>query len=108
MGARFSAPVQTGPEAHPAYFTMGTGSFPGIKRPGRGVDHPPQSSAKGKERIELHIYSPSEPSWPVLGWTLRLSLPLPGVHIKWENNVIELVSISSRGAHFGPGVAQSL
>jgi hypothetical protein len=28
-GARFSAPVQTGPEAHPASCTMGTGSFPG-------------------------------------------------------------------------------
>ena len=28
-GARFSAPVQTGLEAHPASRTMGTGSFPG-------------------------------------------------------------------------------
>jgi hypothetical protein len=28
-GARFSAPVQTGPGAHPASCTMGTGSFPG-------------------------------------------------------------------------------
>jgi hypothetical protein len=27
VGARFSAPVQTGPEAHPASCTMGTGSF---------------------------------------------------------------------------------
>jgi len=34
--ARFSAPVQTGPEAHPASCTMGTGSFPGVKS-GRGV-----------------------------------------------------------------------
>ena len=34
--ARFSAPVQTGPGAHPASCTMGTGSFPGIKN-GRGV-----------------------------------------------------------------------
>ena len=34
--ARFSATVQTGPEAHPASCTMGTGSFPGVKvRPGR-------------------------------------------------------------------------
>ena len=33
---RFSAPVQTGPGAHPASCTMGTGSFPGVKR-GRGV-----------------------------------------------------------------------
>jgi hypothetical protein len=39
--ARFSSPIQTGPEAHPASYTMGTGSFPGLKRPGRGVDHPP-------------------------------------------------------------------
>jgi hypothetical protein len=29
--ARFSAPVQTGPEAHPASCTIGTGSFPGVK-----------------------------------------------------------------------------
>jgi hypothetical protein len=38
--ARFSAPLQTGPGAHPASYTMGSGSFPGVKRPGRGVDHP--------------------------------------------------------------------
>ena len=36
MRARFSAPVQTGPEAHPASCTMGTGSFPGVSC-GRGV-----------------------------------------------------------------------
>ena len=40
VGARFSAPVQTGPGAHPASYTMGTGSLPGVKRPGRGADHP--------------------------------------------------------------------
>jgi len=33
---RFSVPVQTGPGAHPASCTMGTGSFPGVKS-GRGV-----------------------------------------------------------------------
>jgi hypothetical protein len=38
--ARFFVHVQTGPEAHPASCTMGTGSFPGIKQPGRGADHP--------------------------------------------------------------------
>jgi hypothetical protein len=26
--------------------TMGTGSFPGVKRPGRGADHPPPPSAE--------------------------------------------------------------
>jgi hypothetical protein len=36
VGARFSAPVQTGPGAHPAYGTMGTGSFLGVEG-GRGV-----------------------------------------------------------------------
>ena len=35
-GARFSAPVQTGPGAHPASCTMGTGSFTGVKS-GRNV-----------------------------------------------------------------------
>ena len=35
-GARFSVRVQTGPVAHPASCTMGTGSFPGVKS-GRGV-----------------------------------------------------------------------
>ena len=31
----------------------------GVKRPGRGVDHPPASSAEVKERVELYLYSPS-------------------------------------------------
>ena len=48
MGAIFSAPVQTGPGAHPAYYTMDTVYFPGAKRPGRGVHHPPPSSDKVK------------------------------------------------------------
>ena len=58
VGARFSAPVQTDPEAHPASSTMGTGSFPGIKRPERGADQPPPTSAEVKERVELYLYSP--------------------------------------------------
>ena len=41
--ARFFAPVQTGSEAHPASYKMGTGSFSWVKRPGRGVD-PPSSA----------------------------------------------------------------
>jgi hypothetical protein len=39
----------------------------GVKRPGCGIDHPPPSSAKVNERVELYLYSPSGPSWPVLG-----------------------------------------
>jgi hypothetical protein len=56
----------TCPGAHPAPYTMGTGSFPGVKRPGRSVDHPPPSSTEVKEREKLYIYSPSGPSCPVL------------------------------------------
>jgi len=73
---RFPAPVQTGPEAHPASCTMGTGSFPGVKWPGRGVDHPPPSSAEVKERVELYLYSPTGPLLPVLGRNLPLALPI--------------------------------
>ena len=45
----FSVPVQTGPGAHPASYTIGTGSLPGVKRPGRGVEHPSPSTAEIKE-----------------------------------------------------------
>jgi len=48
-GARVSAPVQTGPGAHPASYIMGTRSFPGVKRTGRGADHPPNLASKLKE-----------------------------------------------------------
>ena len=67
MGKRFSSPVQTGSEAHPASCTkMGIGSFLGVKRLGRGADNPPPSSAEVKESVELYLYSPSGPSWPVI------------------------------------------
>jgi len=57
----FSAPIQTGPEAHPASHTMGPGSFPRVKWPVHGIDHPPVSSTKGEERVELYLCSPSGP-----------------------------------------------
>jgi len=46
-GARFSAPVQSSPEAHPASCTVGTGSFPGGKvLPGLDADPSPPSSTE--------------------------------------------------------------
>ena len=51
-----------GPTQHPYRPALGptqppvqrvTGFFTGIKRPGRGVDHPPASSAEVKERVVL-------------------------------------------------------
>ena len=54
VGVRFSAPVETCTGVHPASYTMGTGSFPEVKRPGRGFDHPSPSTAEAR------------PTWPVL------------------------------------------
>ena len=50
-GARFPAPVQTGPGAHTASCTMATGPYPGVKS-GRGVTlapSPPSSAVIKKE-----------------------------------------------------------
>jgi len=38
-----------------------------VKPSGPGFEHPPTSSAKGKERVQLYLYTPSGPSWRVLG-----------------------------------------
>ena len=103
MEAIFTAHVQTGPGAHPASCTMGTGSFPGgKKRPGRDVDPSPPSSAVGHKRVELYLYSPYGPyglyraSVPVQGCTLlsvsrdssfgiatRYGLDGPGIESLW-------------------------
>ena len=46
----------------------------GVKRPGRGLGHPPLSNAEVEGRVELYICSSSGPSWPILGRTLPLPL----------------------------------
>ena len=61
------------PGTHPSSWTWIPRLFPGVKRPGRCVNHPPSCSSEVKERVELYLYSPSGPSWPVLG----RHLPLP-------------------------------
>ena len=48
FGAKFSTPVQTGPGAHPLSYTVGTGSFPGVKRSRPCVDHPPHLAPRLK------------------------------------------------------------
>ena len=53
--ARFSAPVRTGPGAHRASYTMGTGSFPGGKLTGAWRWPPTPLSAEVKERVELNL-----------------------------------------------------
>jgi len=49
--------MKTGPGAHPTHYIMGTETFSWLKRPVRGVDYPPPSSAEVKKRVELHLYS---------------------------------------------------
>ena len=63
VGARFSAPVQTGPGAHQASCTMGTGSFPGVKS-GRGVTLTPHPLLVPWSRKSRAI--PLLPLWAVL------------------------------------------
>jgi hypothetical protein len=37
---------------------MGTGTFPRVRRPGSGVNHPPPPSAEVKGRVELYLCFP--------------------------------------------------
>ena len=60
-GPGFASVPIPGPGDQQSSSTMWGGSFLGVKRPGRGVDHPPASSAEVKEGVELYIYSPSGP-----------------------------------------------
>jgi len=74
-GVRFSTAVQVGPGANAASYTMGTRSFPGVKQPGYGVNHPPSSSAKVKETVEFTSTSPP-PQFHVLVVGLTVTLLL--------------------------------
>jgi hypothetical protein len=53
-GARFSAPVHTGPGAHPASCTMGTGSFPEVES-GRGVTLTSHPLLVPRSKIEAFV-----------------------------------------------------
>jgi hypothetical protein len=44
-------------------FNEHRGSFPGIKRPGRGVNSSPPPTVEVKEWVELQFYSPYVHSW---------------------------------------------
>ena len=45
-------------------------SLQGVKRLGRGVEHPLSPSAGVKEKVELYLYFPCRPSWHVEGRTV--------------------------------------
>jgi hypothetical protein len=81
--ARFTHISPDRPWGPPASCKMGTGSLPLLEREGRGVDHPSSSSAGVKERVELYLYFPAGPSWPVLGRTFQLLLVFT---TKWSDS----------------------
>jgi len=43
------------------YYTIGTGSFPGVKMPGRGLNTSPLLKAEVKEKVKLYFYTPFPP-----------------------------------------------
>ena len=93
VGTRFSAPVQTGRGAHPASCTTGTGSFPGIKRPARGVDHlSPSTTLKppkkhGKLQIIYVFVCPQQVSEDRVVRTPDSYLGLPGFKSRPEDRL---------------------
>ena len=66
---------QTGPGAHPASYTMGTGSSQGVKRPLAWCWPPTPTKCRSHERVGLYLFSPSGAQWPVLGRTLFVYEP---------------------------------
>jgi len=53
VGARFSAHGQTGLGAHPS-----SSRSSGLKRPGRGVDHPPYLASRLKKELSFTATPP--------------------------------------------------
>jgi hypothetical protein len=87
-GRDFSAPVQTGPGAHPASCTMGTGLFRGKQRPGRDADPSPllvSLSRKGRAIPLLHLWA--------IGPVQSLSA-CTRVHFMWIQDTLIGISVS--------------
>jgi len=63
--AKLSAHVQTGPGAHPTSCI-----FPGGKSDRRVALTTHLHLRPVKERVQIYLYSPSGPSWQVIGWYL--------------------------------------
>jgi hypothetical protein len=78
---------------------MGTGSFPEVKRAGVCRWPPTPYSAEVKERVELYLYSPSGPSWPVTGCTVPLPLPSKSHCISPQFSATDHLYVSYRKAN---------
>jgi len=68
LGSNLDASTCPDPEPHPELYTVGTWSLSrGVKRPGCGVEHQPRSGREVKEKVELYMFTYSEPPLLVLG-----------------------------------------
>jgi hypothetical protein len=82
--ARFSAPVQISPgDSLSLLYNGHSVSFSGVKRPERGADYPPPSSAEVKGRIQLYFYPLSGISWPVSGPTFTTTVAATTAFNTW-------------------------
>ena len=59
-GARFSAIVQTGPGVNPAFYTVGTYSFPGVKQLVHGMTTHPNPALRLKKEWSYTYTHPLE------------------------------------------------
>jgi hypothetical protein len=62
-------------------------SFPEIKVTVRGVDYALPFSVEVEERVEVSFFSPSAPSWPVMGefYLLPLRLTIPSLRYSQQS-----------------------
>jgi hypothetical protein len=58
VGAKFHAPVQTGPRVHQASYRVGTGSFQKAKPAGRGVNYPPHQAPRLNKECSYYSTPP--------------------------------------------------
>ena len=90
-GGRFSAPVHTGSQAHPASCAIGTVClFAGVKRLRGGADHQPPSSAKVANGLELYLRPP-----PCAGIVMSL-----GDLYRYQHNSIYVIKLISYALNF--------
>ena len=78
---------RTRPDGHSLLYNGYRVYFPAVKRPGRSANHSLPSRAEVRERVQLHLYSPSGPSWPVIGWTLPISFTFTNEHYCTETSL---------------------
>jgi hypothetical protein len=73
-------------------------SFPAVKRPGRGDDRPPPSSAEVKETVELYLY----PLWAFVVCS-RVNLNLLTLKVKVHVNTPVILLMGTETGVFGKG-----